>query len=82
MTWLSYYYSLFKTVESGEEAKMEPTCETQTEQPSSLMVPIDPEPTDQVPSEQLSTNQTSVDQPAPQQGKHDLHRTVYMDLVK
>ena len=44
-----------QTVETGEEAKMEPTSEQpQTEQPSPLRVPTPEGSTAQVPSDQLS----------------------------
>ena len=48
-------YFLLQTVETGEEAKMEPTSEQpQTEQPSPLRVPTPEGSTAQVPADQLS----------------------------
>ena len=47
---------------------MEPTCETQTEQPSSVMNQLDQLTLDQQPADELSTEQVLADQPPPQQG--------------
>ena len=63
-----YFIPVFQTAESGEEAKMEPTCETQTEQPSSVMNQLDQLTLDQQPADELSTEQVLADQPPPQQG--------------